>query len=75
MTFFADASALVAILTEEADGPVLADKLETHERRLCSALAIWETVAALCYRYRMSVAAAQEDVARYIDAASSCSFL
>ncbi|HEY5300486.1 MAG TPA: type II toxin-antitoxin system VapC family toxin [Acetobacteraceae bacterium] len=65
---FADASALVAILAEEPDGAALTDRLEAEGKRLCSALSVWETVAALCHRYSLSVASAREDVGRYLEA-------
>ena len=68
MTVFVDASAFIAILTEEADWAGLADRLEADKLRLCSALSVWETVAALCRSYAMPAVAARADAARYVAA-------
>jgi ribonuclease VapC len=47
LTIFADASALTAIVAGEDDADALADLLDTDDERLCSAVAVWETVAGL----------------------------
>lgn len=47
MTIFADASALIAIITGEDGADALADALGANRLRLCSALSVWETVAGL----------------------------
>jgi ribonuclease VapC len=66
---FADASALIAIITGEAGADRLSDLLEADQVRLCSALSIWETVAGLCRSYMFSVPSARTHVSRFIDAA------
>lgn len=62
MTLFVDASALIAIITGEAEADALADVLETDPDRVCSALSLWETVAGLVRSYAFSVEAARERV-------------
>ena len=66
MTIFVDASALIAILTEESGWAALADRLEADQPRLCSAVSVWETVAGLCRSYTFSVDAARADVRRHL---------
>ena len=44
---FVDASALVAIIAGESDGPALAGTLDAAERRYTSPLALYETTLAL----------------------------
>jgi ribonuclease VapC len=44
---FVDASALVAIITSEPDGPALAKRLNASEPRYISPVAIYETAMAL----------------------------
>ena len=41
---FVDASALVAILTDEADARALAARMQSSAARITSAAAVWETV-------------------------------
>lgn len=67
---FADASALIAVIAGEDDADALADALEADNGRLCSAVAVWETVAGLCRSYAFSVPAAREHVARFLEAGS-----
>jgi len=66
---FADASALIAIITDEEDADRLSDLLEADQVRLCSALSVWETVAGLCRSYMFSVQSARTHVSRFLDAA------
>lgn len=68
MTIFADASALIAIIAGEEDADILADTLDADGERLCSALAVWETVASLCRSYALSVQTAREHVGRFLAA-------
>ena len=65
---FVDASALIAIISEEADAGELADRLEAQRLRLCSALSVWETVAGLVHSHTFSVPAARTHVRRFLDA-------
>lgn len=64
---FADASALIAIITGEAEADALADRLEAASRRLCSAMSVWETVAGLCRSYTFSVPTARAHVRQFLD--------
>ena len=59
---FVDASAIVAILTREADADALADALEVAEGPITSPIALFEAVAGICRKRQASVADAQEDV-------------
>ena len=67
MTIFADASALIALIIGEDGADALADELEADRLRLCSALAIWETVAGLCRSYTFSVPTARAHVQRFLE--------
>ena len=62
MTVFADASALIAIVAREPDALPLADCLDAHQRRLCSAMSVWETIAGLCRSYAFPVPMARTRV-------------
>lgn len=68
MTIFADASALIALITGEDEADALARVLEADRLRLCSALSVWETVAGLCRSYAFSVPTARVHVRRFLDA-------
>lgn len=68
MTVFADASALIALITGEDGAESLADRLEADTARLCSALSVWETVAGLCRSYIFSVPTARDHVRLFLDA-------
>jgi ribonuclease VapC len=65
---FADASALIAVITGEPDAADLADRLEAERLRLFSALSVWETVAGLCHSHMFSVPAARAHVRRFLEA-------
>jgi ribonuclease VapC len=56
---FVDASAFIAIITQEPDALDLSDCLEAERLRLCSAMTAWETVAGLCRSYMFSVESAR----------------
>jgi ribonuclease VapC len=66
---FADASALIAIIADEAEADHFSDVLEAEPVRLCSALSVWETVAGLCRSYMFSVPSARAHVRRFLEAA------
>ena len=68
MTIFADASALVAIIAGEPEAEAMADCLDGDDRRLCSALSGWETVAGLTRSYMCSVPSARARVQLFLDA-------
>ena len=68
MTIFADASALIAIIAGEPDADTLVDRLEAEQRRLCSSISVWETVAGLCHSHTFSVPAARDHVQGFLQA-------
>jgi ribonuclease VapC len=64
---FVDASAMVAMLTDEIDGDALADCLATASLRHTSAIAVFEAVAALARKRSYSIDEARAIVARFLD--------
>jgi ribonuclease VapC len=51
---------MISIIAGDDDADRLADLLDEHEERLCSALSVWETIAGLRRSYALSVPAARE---------------
>lgn len=70
MTLFADASALVAILTGETDAAELADRLSEDDMRITSAVAVWETVLAVARSEKTTLERAEADVAALLRSAA-----
>jgi len=68
VTIFVDASALIAVVAGEDGGDAIADTLDADQRRLCSGLSVWETIAGLCRSYSFPVPAARVHVRRFLDA-------
>ena len=66
---FVDASALTAILTDEADARALVARLQRARRRMTTPLAVWETVVAVARRLDLSVPDARDAVRAYLDLA------
>jgi ribonuclease VapC len=68
---FVDASAIVAIMVGEADGPALMTALESAPAGtlVTSPVAIWEATAGLFRRKSMPIAAAEERIQRFLSAA------
>ncbi len=66
---FIDASAMVSMIIGDADADDLSNRLERVEARICSAISIWETQAALCLSYKFSPKKVRGDVASFILAA------
>ncbi|CAN5134407.1 type II toxin-antitoxin system VapC family toxin [soil metagenome] len=66
---FLDASAIVAMLTEEEDGDIIARRLAGCSVRYTSAIAIFETVAAVARKNSFSVDEARAIVARFLSLA------
>ena len=66
---FVDASAIVAILTHEADADALADTLEAAREAITSPIAVYEAVLGICRKRHASVEEATEDVRAFLDAA------
>ena len=65
MSIFVDASALVAIILKETEVDRLAERLENHDERLTSAVALWETLAAVRRARDTSVELAWAEVERF----------
>lgn len=68
MNIFIDASAMVAMLALEDDFEELGDRLDAADRRLTSAIAIWETTIALSLGRGIMMDIARQDVANFIAA-------
>ena len=67
---FVDASAIVAILTEEPDGTDLAAQLACADRRITNTLAIFESVAAIFRVKRTTIDRAEAQVLAFVKAAA-----
>jgi ribonuclease VapC len=63
---FVDASAMVAMLTDEVDGDALARCLSTASERHTSGIAVFETVAALARKRSYSIDEARAIVAQFL---------
>ena len=65
---FVDASAIIAVLTEEADGEQLASALDRANavQPITSVIAVWKAVAGLCRKKLMSVAEATARVDEFL---------
>ena len=63
---FVDASALAAMLTDEADAAQLIARLERYPRRTTSPLALWETVVAVARNVGLPIIEAREAVEVYL---------
>jgi len=67
---FIDASAMVAMLTDEPEGDRLARVLEEDENPITSAIAIYETVARLMSKSSLSGEEARRTVGEFLRTAS-----
>ena len=66
---FIDASAIIAMLADEAEGSACADALASTTTRLTSGVAIWEAVAGLVRTYTLSIPEARRKVGELLDTA------
>jgi ribonuclease VapC len=64
---FIDASAFVAILTQEHDADALVERLQRTEIRLTSPIAVWETAVAISRSLALTVEDASSVVKAYLD--------
>jgi ribonuclease VapC len=67
---FVDASAIVAMLTEEPEADSFADALQAASRPVTTPVAIFEATLGLCRKHHASVAEAQQDVLAFLTAAN-----
>ena len=65
---FADASALIAIIGEEADGLTFADAIDNDPLRLCSPISAWETVARLSNSFALPIVSSRARVRLFLAA-------
>ena len=66
---FVDASAIVAILTREAEADALADVLEGARSPITSPIAIFEAALGICRKRHASVGEAEADVREFLEVA------
>jgi len=66
---FIDASALTAILADEADGPELLARLEKGRTRITSPLAVWESTIAVARILGLSIQESAEAVEQFLSLA------
>ena len=67
---FLDASAMVSMLTGEADADDLANRLAADETRVTSSIAVFETAAALMRKRGCGMSEARDLIDRFRDVAS-----
>jgi len=66
---FVDASAIVGILSREADADSLIDRLERAIMPITSPIAVFEAALGLCRKRHVSVEEAEADVSEFLAAA------
>src|SRR5579859_1510552 len=66
---FVDASAIVAILTEESDADILAGRLEAARQPMTSAVAVFEATAGVARKKACSMVVARDFVFRFLSTA------
>ena len=66
---FVDASAIIAILTQEPDGGDLIDQLDAAAQPITSAIAIFEATLGLCRKRRASLEEARTDIFDFLKTA------
>jgi ribonuclease VapC len=66
---FLDASAIIAMLGDEAEGDAFADALAAAPVRLTSPIAVWESVARLAKEFALSIPEARRKLAEFLAAA------
>lgn len=66
---FIDASALTAILADEADGPELLARLDKARTRITSPLAVWESTIAVARILGLSIRDSAEAIEQFLSLA------
>ncbi|MGD9920068.1 MAG: type II toxin-antitoxin system VapC family toxin [Pseudorhodoplanes sp.] len=67
---FVDASAIVAILTEEEEGPSLAESLDAARAPITSPIAVWEAAASISRKTGRSAESELPDILAFLEAAA-----
>jgi ribonuclease VapC len=67
---FVDASAIVAILTREAEADAFADALDAAHSAITSPIAVFEAVLGVCRKRHASVAEGETDVRDFLGTAA-----
>lgn len=67
---FIDASALVAMMTDEEDARILAARIQPAKRRMTSPAAIWETAINVARKLGISIPEASDAVQAFLEAMS-----
>lgn len=67
MSIFIDASAMVAMIAGEEEAATFAARIDEHTERMTSAIAYWETVAALCHSHGYTPDSASQVVRHFVD--------
>lgn len=62
MTVLVDASAIVAMATNEPEADMLSDVLDLHTDRLCCAIGLWEATLAVARKRRVPVSEARMEL-------------
>ena len=63
---FIDASAIVAILTEEDEAAALVEAIEAASERVTSPIAVFEAALGICRKRHSSVSEAYDDIAQFL---------
>jgi ribonuclease VapC len=66
---FVDASAIVAVLTEESDGETLAAELDRAAGSITSVIAVWESAASISRKTGRRAEQELTDILAYLDLA------
>ncbi len=64
---FVDASVLVAVLSDEADGVALAERIGSLEHAITSPVAVFETVVAMARKSRLPARLVSQEVSAFLD--------
>ena len=67
MIAFLDASAMVAIMTDEADAAAIEDRFAAADEVLCSAISLWETTRAIAKKRTLPVVDILDEVDSFVN--------
>ena len=66
MIFFLDASAMVAIITDEARSAAIEQRFGNADEVLCSAVSLWETARAIARKRKMPLTIVHAEVEDFV---------